>query len=89
MYQAIDLYLEMLKEDNIVMKFISKNKGLSNQELLTKLFYLFPTIGYGDTQYIELINSRRRKLHLKYRCSFLLIIAQVILILFLQIALVL
>ena len=88
MYQAIDLYLEMLKEDNIVMKFISKNKGLSNQELLTKLFYLFPTIGYGDTQYIELIN-KRRKLHLKYRCSFLLIITQVILILFLQIALVL
>ena len=41
MYQAIDLYLEMLKEDNIVMKFISKNKGLSNQKLLTKLFYLF------------------------------------------------
>ena len=82
MYQAIDLYLEMLKEDNIVMKFISKNKGLSNQELLTKLFYLFPTIGYGDTQYIELINKMKKKLHLKYRCSFLLIIAQVILILF-------
>ncbi|EEL64972.1 Transcriptional regulator, AraC [Bacillus cereus F65185] len=61
MYQAIDLYLEMLKEDNIVMKFISKNKGLSNQELLTKLFYLFPTIGYGDTQYIELINKMKKK----------------------------
>ncbi|PFR77608.1 AraC family transcriptional regulator [Bacillus cereus] len=61
MYQAIDLYLEMLKEDNIVMKFISKNKGLSNQELLTKLFYLFSTIGYGDTQYIELINKMKKK----------------------------
>ena len=88
MYQAIDLFLEMLTEDNAVMKFISKNKDLSTRELLIKLFYLFPTIGYGDTQYIELINKKRRKLHQKYRCSFLLIIAQVILI-FLQIALVL
>ncbi|HDR4424022.1 TPA: helix-turn-helix transcriptional regulator, partial [Bacillus cereus] len=61
MYQAIDLYLEMLKEDNIVMKFISKNQGFSNQELLTKLFQLFPTIGYGDTQYIELINKIKKK----------------------------
>ena len=34
MYQAIDLYLEMLTEDNTVMKFISKNKDLSTQELL-------------------------------------------------------
>ena len=58
MYQTIDLYLEMLKEDNAVMKFISKNKDLSTQELLTKLFHLFPTIGYGDTQYIELINNK-------------------------------
>ncbi|PEU29793.1 AraC family transcriptional regulator [Bacillus wiedmannii] len=61
MNQAIDLYLEMLKEDNTVMKFISKNKDLSTQELLTKLFHLFPTIGYGDSQYIELINKIKKK----------------------------
>ncbi|WP_142348079.1 helix-turn-helix domain-containing protein [Bacillus wiedmannii] len=61
MYQAIVLYLEMLKEDNIVMKFISKNQSLSNQELLIKLFQLFPTIGYGDSQYIELINKIKKK----------------------------
>ena len=61
MYQAIDLFLEMLKEDNAVMKFISKNKDLSTQELLTKLFHLFPTIGYGDSQYIELINKIKEK----------------------------
>ncbi|WP_166704932.1 helix-turn-helix domain-containing protein [Bacillus albus] len=61
MYQAIDLYLSMLKEDNIVVKFISKNKDLSTQELLTKLFHLFPTIGYGDTQYIKLINNIKKK----------------------------
>ncbi|HGH7177265.1 TPA: helix-turn-helix domain-containing protein [Bacillus wiedmannii] len=61
MYQAIDLYLNMLKEDNIVVKFISKNKDLSTQELLTKLFRLFPTIGYGDSQYIELINKIKKE----------------------------
>ena len=61
MYQAIDLYLEMLTEDNTVMKFISKNKDLSTQELLKKLFQLFPTIGYGDSQYIELINKKEEE----------------------------
>ncbi|PGZ48967.1 AraC family transcriptional regulator, partial [Bacillus thuringiensis] len=54
------LFLEMLTEDNAVMKFISKNKDLSTRELLIKLFYLFPTIGYGDTQYIELINKIKK-----------------------------
>ncbi|MES5955192.1 AraC family transcriptional regulator [Bacillus fungorum] len=61
MYQAIDLYLNMLKEDNIVVKFISKNKDLSNQELLIMLFRLFPKIGYGNSQYIELINKIKKK----------------------------
>ncbi|OOZ84512.1 helix-turn-helix domain-containing protein [Bacillus cereus] len=61
MYQAIDLYLEMLKEDNSVIKFISKNQAFSNQEILIKLFQLFPTIGYGDSQYIELINKIKKK----------------------------
>ena len=47
MYQAIDLYLKMLKEDNSVMKFISKNKDLSTRELLTKLFHLFLQLDMG------------------------------------------
>ncbi|WP_283750207.1 helix-turn-helix domain-containing protein [Bacillus cereus] len=59
MYQALDLYLEMLKENNVVVKYISKNKDLPTQELLKRLFNLFPTIGYGDLQYIELINKAR------------------------------
>ncbi|GLV66476.1 AraC family transcriptional regulator [Bacillus mycoides] len=59
LYQAINLYLDMLKEENAVVKFISKNKDLPTKELLKKLFYLFPTVGYGDSQYIELINRIR------------------------------
>jgi hypothetical protein len=59
MYQAIDIFLDMLKEDNAVVKFISKNKDLPTSELLKKLFERFPTIGYGDSQYLELINRTR------------------------------
>lgn len=57
MYQAINLYLEMLKDDNRVIKYISKNINLSTSELLGRLFELFPTIGYGDLQYIKIINK--------------------------------
>ncbi len=59
MYQAIDIFLDMLKENNEVVKYISKNKDLSTGELVNRLFDLFPTIGYGDTQYIELINKTK------------------------------
>nr|WP_144921712.1 AraC family transcriptional regulator [Paenibacillus bovis] len=57
MYQAIELFLETKKEDNIVVKYISKNKHLPKSELLKRLFNVFPSLGYGDTQYIELIDK--------------------------------
>ena len=59
MHQAIDIFLEMLKENNEVVKYISKNKDLSTAELVNRLFDLFPTIGYGDSQYIEIINKTK------------------------------
>lgn len=59
MYQAIDIYLEMLKENNEVVRYISKNKDLSTSVLINRLFDLFPTIGYGDSQYLALINKNR------------------------------
>lgn len=59
MYQAINIYLDMLKEDSAVVKYINKNKDLSTKELIKRLFELFPTVGYGDLQYIELINKIR------------------------------
>ncbi|MFJ5767650.1 helix-turn-helix domain-containing protein [Lysinibacillus sp. NPDC093210] len=57
MYQAISIYLDMLNEDNAVVKFVAKNKDVPTTELLKQLFALFPTVGYGDTQYVELINK--------------------------------
>ncbi|MEH7442971.1 AraC family transcriptional regulator [Bacillus sp. JJ1122] len=59
MYQAINIYLDMLKGDNAVVKYINKNKDLSTKKLIQRLFDLFPQIGYGDTQYEVLINKIR------------------------------
>ena len=56
LYQAIDWYVEMLKADNPVTRFIAHNHQLPTDELLKRLFSVFPMIGYGDTQYMELIN---------------------------------
>ncbi|EUJ29884.1 Right origin-binding protein [Listeria grayi] len=57
MFQAVNLYLDMLNEHNEVTKYIYKNKNLSTDELLNNLLRLFPRIGYGDSQYLELINK--------------------------------
>lgn len=57
MYQAIKLYLEMQTENNAVIRYILKNKNLPTSELLKRLFEVFPTVGYGDTQYLELIDK--------------------------------
>ena len=56
MYQAINLYLEMLQEENPVTKYIQQHKNVPTTELIPQLFRLFPNIGYGDSQYIELIH---------------------------------
>ncbi|MFB7139454.1 helix-turn-helix domain-containing protein [Gottfriedia sp. NPDC056225] len=59
MYQAIELFLEMQTENNAVITYISKNKHLPTSELLKRLFEVFPTIGYGDTQYMKLIDKTK------------------------------
>lgn len=57
LHQAITLYLEMLEEKNPVTTYIQKNNHLSSSELIHRLLRLFPTIGYGDFQYQELIEQ--------------------------------
>ncbi|MDG5789439.1 AraC family transcriptional regulator [Evansella sp. AB-P1] len=59
MYQAIELFFEMQTENNTVIKYILKNKHLPTSELLNRLFEVFPTIGYGDSQYLELIDKTK------------------------------
>lgn len=55
MDQAIKLFLEMQTEDNAVRTYIIDNEHLPTSELLKQLFETFPEVGYGDTQYLELI----------------------------------
>ncbi|WP_432353656.1 helix-turn-helix domain-containing protein [Sporosarcina sp. A2] len=57
MYQAVKLFLEMQTEHNVVTQYISKNKQVPQSELMKRLLEVFPMIGYGDTQYIELIKK--------------------------------
>lgn len=59
MFQAVKIYLDMLHDDNEVMKYISEHQHLPEKELVPRLFNLFPEIGYGDTQYIHLINKMK------------------------------
>ncbi|MEG0472801.1 MAG: AraC family transcriptional regulator [Solibacillus sp.] len=57
LHQAIHWFLEMQKENNEVIKYIRNNVHVPTLELVTQLFNLFPILGYGDTQYMELINK--------------------------------
>jgi hypothetical protein len=60
MDQAIELFLEMQTEDNAVRTYILNHKHLSTSELLKQLFEAIPEVGYGDTQYLELIEKIKR-----------------------------
>ncbi|WP_301630134.1 hypothetical protein [Paenibacillus apis] len=60
MYQAIELHLSMLAEDNSVTKYIKNHAHLSEAELVKQLISVFPALGYGDLQYIELIRQVRK-----------------------------
>lgn len=59
MSQAIDLYLMMQSENNEVVNYIKQHPEMSEQQLLKELFQLFSTLGYGDTQYLEIIRKVR------------------------------
>ncbi|GIO35608.1 hypothetical protein J41TS12_04690 [Paenibacillus antibioticophila] len=60
MHQAIELHFSMLAEDNSVTKYIKNYAHLSEAELMKQLISVFPTLGYGDQQYIEIIRQVRK-----------------------------
>ncbi|MFC4808088.1 helix-turn-helix transcriptional regulator [Paenibacillus sp. GCM10023250] len=60
MYQGIRLFLEYVKEDNEITAFIKKHVGKPREELLQRLFHLFPHYGLGDLQYIRLIDNLKQ-----------------------------
>jgi AraC-like DNA-binding protein len=60
MYQAIELHLSMLAEENSVKKYIKNHAHLSEAQLVKQLMAVFSTLGYGDLQYIEIIRQVRK-----------------------------
>ncbi|GAA0355057.1 AraC family transcriptional regulator [Alkalibacterium iburiense] len=57
MNRAVGIYLELLTEPNRITEYIKKNRELSDKDLLQKLFKKFDYIGYGDSQYMDLIKE--------------------------------
>jgi len=61
MYQGIKLYLELLKNDNEITKYIQTHLHLPHDEIVRNLLHLFPQYGLGDSQYLELIKATHIK----------------------------
>ncbi|MCM3718070.1 AraC family transcriptional regulator [Fictibacillus phosphorivorans] len=57
--KGVELYLDYLKEDNEIMRFIQENLHLSDDELTTKLFKNYKEYGLGDLQYLDMIKKSR------------------------------
>lgn len=61
MDRALKLYFELLREDNRLTKYIEARPDMSDRELLISLMENFSYIGYGDRQYMELIDRQKNK----------------------------
>ncbi|WP_422124643.1 hypothetical protein DHX103_07435 [Planococcus sp. X10-3] len=59
MQQAVELQLNMFAEENSVTQYIENHASLSAAELVKQLMTQFPELGYGDTQYMEIIEQAR------------------------------
>lgn len=57
MHQGINWYFALLQPDNEIVRYIRKNEKVPTNELVQNLLQLFPQVGLGDTQYIELIHQ--------------------------------
>lgn len=61
MHQAVELQLKMFTEENSVTRSIKEHAHLPEIELVKHLMAQFPELGYGDTQYLEIIERVRNK----------------------------
>lgn len=60
MQKGVELYLEYVKDENEITRFISAHKNLDDKILLEQLFLRFSRYGLGDTQYLQLIKKTVR-----------------------------
>lgn len=61
MYQGIQLFFSYLIEENEITTYIKKHLNLSQNDLLKQLFSLFPHYGFGDRQYIKIIEKIKKE----------------------------
>ncbi|MEH6944950.1 AraC family transcriptional regulator [Bacillus sp. JJ722] len=54
---GVELYLEYVKDENEIIAYIKKYIDLSQDELLCRLFNMFPQYGLGDIQYLQIIKT--------------------------------
>jgi len=59
--KGIERYLNYLKPDSDLMVFIRKHEDVPLKQLVARLLENFKAYGLGDTQYLEIIQSYRRK----------------------------
>lgn len=59
MVEAIKRHLDMQKEQNEVTAYIENRPNVQEKPLVNELLKKFPHIGYGDTQYLQLIRKIR------------------------------
>lgn len=55
---GIELYLEYIKGDNEIIRFIQSNRELGENVILEKLLTNFSNYGLGDTQYLQMIKKQ-------------------------------
>jgi hypothetical protein len=59
MVEAIKRHLDMQKEQNEVTNYIQLRPDLPEMQLVNELLHIFTILGYGDTQYMQLIRKVR------------------------------
>ena len=56
-FEAIKRQLDMQKEQNEVTNYIQNHPSIPEMQLVNELLHAFPLLGYGDTQYLQLIRK--------------------------------
>ena len=59
--RGIELYLNYLDKESDLIRYIKEHLDVSEEELVRKLIMDFQHYGLGDTQYLEIIRSYRKK----------------------------
>lgn len=57
--KGVELYLNYLKKESSLMKYIQKHQHIPESDLVSTLIGKFKEYGLGDTQYLEIIRNNR------------------------------